>query len=228
MPLGGVVRRLLQIPHRPLPVLATLKMQGQRCRVRAGLRPIPCFLPSANAPMQPQAPAHGHPCVDHLLMQGMLPAIPLGHRPIGPGLVAAGHEKLAPLRQASTAVLHRLHGEVQPGGYGGHGARAPSHARRFQHPLLLRAEPIELLLDHLPHARRHLPERRGGLGLHLPQPGTLPEHPTLEQVLYHHHQKERMTVCALVHELHEPVDGGRKVSSPGGTAAPDTAPPPRP
>src|SRR5207245_799659 len=57
MPLGGVLRCLLQILHRTLVVPPALKMHRELGRVRAGLHSIARFLPRANAAMQPQAPA---------------------------------------------------------------------------------------------------------------------------------------------------------------------------
>ena len=46
-------------------------------------------------------------------------------------------------------------------------------------------------------------------------PGTLPEHPTVEQMLDNRHHEERMPVRALVHDLREPPDRGPEVRPAG-------------
>jgi hypothetical protein len=57
-------------------------------------------------------------------------------------------------RQVRAACLDHLSIRVQRRRNGGCGKLQPSHARRFQHMLLLGAEAVDLLPDELPNAYR--------------------------------------------------------------------------
>ena len=73
---GGVLLRLVPIPHGPPGVAPALEVHGQRHRDLRHLRPIARLQPQADGPMTAHPPSTADPPVQHLLIQRMAKPVP--------------------------------------------------------------------------------------------------------------------------------------------------------
>ena len=167
--------------------MAVHKVFRQCRRLRASLRAIARLEPCANTPMQAPTPSGRQAVIDHLLVDGMPPAIALRHRPIRPVLQAARLQKLVALCQTCTARLDLFDLQLQPCGHSGRGERTSRHARCLQDLLVLRGEIVALLRHHPLQACRYRHQRSGTLSLHLPLSPYRSHNAPAHQVIHHGH-----------------------------------------
>jgi hypothetical protein len=127
-------------------------------------------------------------------------AVALAEAPLRPGRPLARAEEQVPIRQGLAAALHREHIGVQGGGNHG-GRKLPSgHTGRLEHPSLLLAQPIELMIDELAQALRQPPDhirRRRSPGL---SQRRFADHAPAHQIVHHRDHEQGVAVGVPVNE----------------------------
>ena len=159
----------MQIVHGALGILAAHKVLRQFGSDLARLRAIGGLQTRPQALVQSHAPSRSQPLVHHLLIQGMHKGIAGRHRPVGPGRHPQGVQELL-LHQRLAVLLHRVGVDLEARRHRRGHKLHPRYTRHLQHPLGLRRQARDLLLEQLPQALGHLQ----GQGLDVPLHGPAP------------------------------------------------------
>ncbi len=187
--------RALQVPHGAARVVPALEvgreLHGDLVRPLAeGGR-----LALGDPPVDLDAAARRHLLVHDLLVQPVAEPVPPRHRPVGPGVGAAGdEERLAPGQgRARRLDVGHLGGGGAGGDDGGRELQA-GNAGDLQHPPVPALEPAELQRDHAAHVLGdrdlHRPQALG----HEPALGALDESAAADQVLHRARHEERVAL----------------------------------
>jgi hypothetical protein len=194
---GGVRSRLLPILHRPAGIVAVLEVDGQ---LRGDLwRPgaIRRLQTQAQTLVQVRASSARQPFVGHLLIEGMHKPVTHRRRAVWPEQPLCRTQQVA-LHQRLTARLCVQDVLLERCGHRRHGKRDPGHTGRLDHPLHLRGQALELVLQHLAQVVWDLKRHRVKPPLECPAPVVGRQHPPAHQRFDHGHEKQGTALRDLV------------------------------